>query len=172
MEGGAHPQTGYAKEAAGEAGEEIEAVSTQPYFAYGSNMNIEQMKDRCPTAVQKGVAKLPKHRFLINTRGVASVEPDKKADVYGVLWNITAADEAVLDRYEGVNSGLYLKRVLDVQMDARVVPALIYVAANNHYGSSRLRYLETILKGAADNGLPQEYVASLQMWRRSPQVLR
>jgi hypothetical protein len=128
-------------------------------------MNIEQMKHRCPTAIPKGVAKLPKHRFLINTRGVASVEPDKKADMYGVLWNITLADEAVLDRYEGVASGLYLKRVLDVQMDARLVPALIYVAANNHYGSPRRGYLETILKGAADNGLPQEYVAALQVWR-------
>ena len=69
--------------------------------------------------------------------------------------NITPADEAVLDRYEGVASGLYLKRVLDVQMDARVVPALIYVAANNHYGSPRQGYLETILKGATDNGLPR-----------------
>ena len=50
-------------------------MGTQPYFAYGSNMNNEQMKHRCPTAVPNGVAKLLKHRFLINTRGVASVEP-------------------------------------------------------------------------------------------------
>ena len=141
-------------------------MGTQPYFAYGSNMNNEQMKHRCPTAVPNGVAKLLKHRFLINTRGVASVEPDKKADVYGVLWNITPADEAVLDQYEGVASGLYLKRVLDVQIDVRVVPALIYVATTNHYGSPRRGYLETIVRGATDNGLPPEYVAALQTWRR------
>ena len=67
-----------------------------------------------------------------------------------MLWEIAAADEAALDRYESVAKGLSLKRVVDVDADSGVLPALIYVATNNDHGSPRKGYLDIILKGAIE----------------------
>tara|TARA_B100000315_G_scaffold65392_1_gene59359 strand:+ start:3991 stop:4161 length:171 start_codon:yes stop_codon:yes gene_type:complete len=33
------------------------------YFAYGSNLDNDQMKDRCPSAKDKGTACLKEHRL-------------------------------------------------------------------------------------------------------------
>lgn len=48
-------------------------VDTRRYFAYGSNMDRQQMRGRCPGAVLLGTARLPGYRFIINRAGVASV---------------------------------------------------------------------------------------------------
>jgi len=45
------------------------------YFAYGSNLCARQMAKRCPGAVNPRPATLADHDWLINQRGVATVEP-------------------------------------------------------------------------------------------------
>lgn len=47
----------------------------QSYFAYGSNLNVTQMARRCPDATDPRPATLADHDWLINERGVATVEP-------------------------------------------------------------------------------------------------
>jgi hypothetical protein len=63
------------------------------YFAYGSNMDLAQMSNRCERAATVSAAKLPSHRFIINSRGVATIVPDPSSTVQGLLWRITKADE-------------------------------------------------------------------------------
>jgi hypothetical protein len=46
-----------------------------PYFAYGSNLCVRQMALRCPDAGDPRPAVLPDHDWLINQRGVATLEP-------------------------------------------------------------------------------------------------
>ena len=50
-----------------------------PYFAYGSNMNLEQMAVRCPGARMVDLVRKTGWRYLINQRGyVTSIDdPDK-----------------------------------------------------------------------------------------------
>ena len=55
------------------------------YFAYGSNMDQEQMRQRCPEAAFVGTASLPGYMFIINERGVATVIPKADASVPGVV---------------------------------------------------------------------------------------
>ncbi|OTA97070.1 hypothetical protein M434DRAFT_392245 [Hypoxylon sp. CO27-5] len=43
------------------------------YFAYGSNLSPEQMKDRCPSSPAVGLAYLSGWTWLINERGYANV---------------------------------------------------------------------------------------------------
>lgn len=43
------------------------------YFAYGSNMSTEQMRERCPTATAVGLAKTVGWRWIINRRGYANI---------------------------------------------------------------------------------------------------
>ena len=125
------------------------------YFAYGSNMDVQQMAMRCPDATVIGVAKLPAHKFLINTHGVATVIPAKKHVVHGVLWEISKRDEASLDRCEGVASDFYRKAMVRVRvMGGNETDALIYFASDEQPGTPRLGYLERVVAAAKYHGLP------------------
>ena len=136
------------------------------YFAYGSNIAKEQMAYRCPGSQLAGRAQLLAHTFLINESGVATVAPAKNCVTLGLLWTLTPADEAALDRYTGVPGGLFLKKVVDVRPDdgGEAVEAFIYVASNNKPGLPRPGYLEKIIPAACERGFPPEYIAELESW--------
>lgn len=71
----------------------------QIYFAYGSNMNLDQMAARCPSAQPLTEAWLDDWRLQF--RGVADIEEHKGESVPGALWRITPDCLRSLDRYEG-----------------------------------------------------------------------
>ena len=131
---------------------------TRLYFAYGSNMDPEQMRDRCSEATRAGRAALLGHRFLINSRGVATVAPAPYGQVWGVLWNVTERDLESLDRYEGVRAGLYSRAVVEVLTERGPVQAIMYVAADDTDGTPRGNYLGRIVMAAQAGDLPGEYV--------------
>jgi len=133
------------------------------YFAYGSNMDVQQMAVRCPDAVVVGTACLPGHRFLINTHGVATVVPAQGEAVHGVLWEVSKADEASLDYYEGVAAGFYRKVIARVRLDnGNVADALIYLARDDKPGHARPGYLERVVAAAECHLLAHEYIKALR----------
>ncbi len=71
------------------------------YFAYGSNMNLDQMAYRCPAASVVEKVKLEGYRLTFCGRGkgcgVATILPEEGSRVEGVLWKITPACEKSLD---------------------------------------------------------------------------
>ena len=81
------------------------------YFAYGSNMNWEQMKVRCPSARFVGVALLRDHRIAFTRRsvtrgcGVVDVVADVGRRLWGVVYEITDLDVGMLDTSEGYRPG-------------------------------------------------------------------
>jgi cation transport regulator ChaC len=149
------------------------AIMTKPsclYFAYGSNVDTLQMRRRCPDSMPVATAELFGYRFIINSRGVATIVEDESSTVHGVLWRTTDEDEASLDRYEGVSSGLYSKQYLRVKSeDGDSVKALVYVAADKSEGDPRNGYMKKILEAAERMGLPEAYVAELKKWVRDQQ---
>lgn len=143
-------------------------MSRRYYFAYGSNMDEEQMYRRCVSPGLVGLATLPGWRFRINSRGVATVVPEDGSTVYGVLWLIDESDEASLDRYEGVDAGYYVKRTETVYGEGEVArEALLYVATDDEPGSPWPGYLEWIVAAARRHGLPARYIEELQGWSRN-----
>lgn len=70
------------------------------YLAYGSNLNAEQMRFRCPGAEMVGTTKIQDHE-LVFRRGYLTIEPKEGSYVPAGVWKITPSDEAALDRYEG-----------------------------------------------------------------------
>ena len=76
------------------------------YFAYGSNMNHEHMKIRCPKSKYIGTFELPGYKLVF--RSVADVEQSNDDSVLGALFEITDECERALDRYEGYPN-LYTK---------------------------------------------------------------
>ena len=59
------------------------------YFAYGSNINLDQMRYRCPDATVYGQAVLDNYDLRFRGSGVATVEPKEGACVYGLLWELS-----------------------------------------------------------------------------------
>lgn len=77
------------------------------YFAYGSNLNPQQMRRRCPGALAEGRAVLRGYRLAFAGHSrlwggpVATLVRDRDAEVDGVLYRLPRAELAVLDRFEG-----------------------------------------------------------------------
>ena len=135
------------------------------YFAYGSNMDLGQMGERCPGANLVSRGKVERHQFIINHRGVATIVPDPLHVVYGVLWTTTAAHEKSLDGYEGVQWGLYEKAEITVSRDSdEPVTARIYIATSRTVGSPRPGYMEKIVHAAVLHSLPKAYMDALRSW--------
>lgn len=131
------------------------------YFAYGSNMSLAPMRERCPDAQNLGPALLPQHRFVIMANGYASVMPNASTQVHGVLWRISPRDLAALDDYEDVAGGLYRKEILPVTHGRRSVTALVYLGAETREGHPRKEYMELVIEAARENGLPDDYIQAL-----------
>jgi len=134
------------------------------YFAYGSNMNKEQMCFRCPKSQAVATAQLPGYRFLINSRGVATIIPDNNLSVYGILWVLSAVDEATLDFYEGVKEKIYFKRDIKVKVANNEMTTLTYIANEMAPGVPREGYLERVIEGAQSFQAHQEWLQELESW--------
>lgn len=103
----------------------------QLYFAYGSNLWLQQMATRCPESRFVGRAVLPDYHWQINERGFANIIPGSGYSVHGLVYALGAGDVARLDHSEGVSSGCYSKVRLPVVLHeahpTRQLPTWQYV---------------------------------------------
>ncbi|KZL78628.1 AIG2 family protein [Colletotrichum tofieldiae] len=101
-------------------------TSARLYFAYGSNLWLQQMASRCPSSFYVGRAVLSDHYWQINERGFANVIPRSGSNVHGLVYRVNADDEASLDRCEGTRSGAYSKTyksvILHLAMEGSRLP--------------------------------------------------
>jgi phage replication-related protein YjqB (UPF0714/DUF867 family) len=134
-----------------------------PYFAYGSNLCVRQMAQRCPDAIDPRPAVLSDHDWLINQRGVATVEPFAGNQVHGVLWQLSDHDLVTLDSAEGVPVR-YRRDRLTVDTDTGPSPAWVYIDHRVTPGPPRPGYLSKIIDGALQHGLPQRWIDYLRRW--------
>lgn len=125
------------------------------YIAYGSNLNLNQMKHRCPTARVIGTSELKDYELVFRGsrhNAVATVEPCKGSTVPVLLWSIKPDDEKALDRYEGYPS-FYDKAVVDINIGDHKTTAMIYIMTAGHrLGNPSENYLKTIEEGYIDAG--------------------
>jgi len=79
------------------------------YFAYGSNLDWEQMKQRCSSVSFVCKAKLPKFKIAFTKWSkdrecwVADIIEDELSAVWGVVYNVNELDIGRLDKSEGYN---------------------------------------------------------------------
>ena len=133
------------------------------YFAYGSNLCVAQMARRCPSATNPRPAMLAKHDWLINQRGVATVEPFPGTDVHGVVWQISDEDLASLDAAEGVPVR-YRRERMTVHTDDGESDAWVYIDHRVNPGAPRPGYLERIVAAALHHRLPAGWIDFLRRW--------
>ena len=130
------------------------------YFAYGSNMNLNQMAFRCPDAEVVDTVRLEGYRLAFRTNGggagVATVVPEEGSCVDGVLWRISEQDEQHLDHYEGFPY-LYGKEPVTVTDRNGQQREIMAYTMNSPYRDTPAMpskaYLEGILNGCRQNGI-------------------
>lgn len=125
------------------------------YLAYGSNLNKEQMKHRCPEAVPVGHSVIEGYR-LVFRRGYLTVEEADGQHVPVGVWRITKDDEKALDRYEGYPR-FYYKDSFPMRFDGSIkvdVPCLIYIMQDGHpIRKPTDEYFYTVYEGYKDFGI-------------------
>jgi hypothetical protein len=146
------------------------------YFAYASNLCRAIFRER------RGMQPLDSRRARLDgyglrfdlpvgpgERGVANVEPDSAAHVWGAVYLLARDDGERLDRSEGVHVGLYHRISVDVALDGgERVSAFTYRSVWSSPGRKpSARYLGLMLDGAREHALPAEYVAALECLDRA-----
>ncbi len=142
------------------------------YFAYGANLNLAQMRQRCPKPCVVGIACLPGYRIGFYGHSVKwdgameTIVPDPQSEVWGVLYQLDAFEWQQLDSYQDVRAngrGAYFHFPVEVQdMQQSVITAITYkkdILGKPERPSSE--YLNLIIQGACEHGLPESYVAAL-----------
>lgn len=134
------------------------------YLAYGSNLNLAQMKYRCPGAKLVGYAYVEDYRLIFRGSGSGnylSIEPAPGRMVPCGVFSITADDERNLDHYEGFPQ-FYRKKELTTFMnalngDSRIVSAIVYYLPSRcEAGLPTNRYVSTCKQGYEDLGFDKK----------------
>lgn len=128
------------------------------YFAYGSNINLDQMAYRCPDAEVVGPVTLENHELLFRRGGFATIAPKEGETVTGLLWSITPECEQSLDRYEGYPR-FYDKRPVTVRDSQGQELSVMAYIMDERFREPMLpacSYYHGILEGYRQNGMPTE----------------
>jgi gamma-glutamylcyclotransferase (GGCT)/AIG2-like uncharacterized protein YtfP len=138
------------------------------YAAYGSNLDPERMAVRAPHSPLRGTGWLQGWRLTFGGEDVSwegplgTVVEDAGHQVYVALYDLTDGDVESLDKWEGVDIGLFRKIKVRVQTLDGDVGAWIYVLDAYEGGLPSARYLGMLAEAAEAGGAPDDYVAELR----------
>ena len=143
------------------------------YFAYGPDMNPEQISARCDEPEVFMVAHLPEYSlkfFGYADRwdgGLESVIESPGDKVFGVLYKVNYSDADYLDACQGARldgTGPYFQFPVEViGADGNLYSVFTYKKSS--FGEATLPssgYLDYIIAGAVARGLPAEYIEHLK----------
>jgi gamma-glutamylcyclotransferase (GGCT)/AIG2-like uncharacterized protein YtfP len=138
------------------------------YFAYGSNMDVERLRDRCPSAVVRGIGSLAGYRLVFNIfsmgwkGGAANVVPDPASMVWGIAAAVSDEDLRALDRFEG-HPDHYKRVSLPVMLGSAASPMCTYVAPAEHEAVlPSVAYMAVLIAAAVRHQFPTQYVTMLR----------
>ena len=104
------------------------------YMAYGSNLNIGQMKYRCRDAQIVGTTELHGYELLYKgskTGAYLTIEEKEGGIVPIAVWKVSEADERMLDVYEGFPSFYYKKEfkiaIRNTKGEKKKIKAFVYI---------------------------------------------
>ena len=144
------------------------AVRVSLYAAYGSNMDPDQMRERCPHSPMWGTGWLMGWRLTFGGEeygpegALSTVVEDPGSQVFVVLYDVTDADAAALDKWEGGELGLHKKLRLRVHTLEGTELAWLYVLDAYEGGLPSARYLGMMADAAERAGAPADYVRDLR----------
>jgi hypothetical protein len=138
------------------------------YGAYGSDMDPEQMLERCPHSPAAGTGWLNGWRLTFGGEDLSwegalvTIVEDPNSAVFVALYDVSPYDAELLDRWEAADSGIYRKIHVRVSTLDGDVLASVYVLNAYEGGLPSARYLGLLADAADKAGAPDEYVADLR----------
>lgn len=141
------------------------------YFAYGSNLSTKQKEDRTGAVREARLARLDGYRIAFNKRGgdgtgKANIVLHQGRVVWGVAYRCSPEALDTMDRYEGVQGGHYFRKHVRVRFESGdEIDAVTYVAGGSFINDSlrpSKEYLNAILDGARQHGLPEDYIREIE----------
>jgi gamma-glutamylcyclotransferase len=143
-------------------------MATAWHFAYASNMNRDQMRSRAGEILEERLARLDNYELAFNKKvrggtAGANIRPAPGKYVEGVLYKINESAFRNLDRFEGVPVHYRRIQVEVRDREGRSVAAQAFIATKVEKGlRPATHYLKTILDGAAEHSLPDDYIDAIR----------
>lgn len=136
-------------------------------------MNRTQMRSRAQI-LEEQLASLENYELVFNKKArggyaTANIRPAAGKIVHGVLYKIPESAFRELDRFESVPQH-YRRIEVGVRDDAgEKINAQVYIATKVQKGLRPApHYLQTILDGAGEHGLPAEYIDHIKATAGAP----
>ncbi len=125
------------------------------YFAYGSNLNLFQMKRRCKDSVFLKKYELKGYRLNFRSKyRAADIEKSKNSLVPGALFEISKSDEKKLDVYE--DYPILYKKLYFTYYNKTVMTYIMVNKTEFRYPTER--YLNVVKRGYKDCKLDMKYL--------------
>ena len=149
-------------------------MSAQHYFAYGSNMSEQVFRGRV-IGESVGAAVLHGHRLAFTLPSkrwghrAADIRAEEGASVWGRLWLVDDDQLEELDRIEANYRRLdvTVHRVVGADDETEEVSAVTYVVRDDRRAADEDApapvYLQHMLDGATECGLPEDHVRRLRL---------
>jgi AIG2 family protein len=153
------------------------------YFAYGSNMQSATLRGRRGIDFQRALpARAAGWRLVFDKppllpvgQAFANIIREAGAEVLGVLYEVSEADLQRIDLTEGVMVGNYQR--VEATVTPLTAPPHAPLTAFTLTSDRRApdlqpshRYMELLIAGALEHGLPAEYIAFLRSVPAQPET--
>jgi len=146
------------------------------YFGYGSNLNEDDLKKWCdergtkiPKLLNPEIKKLEDYTIAFTRKsdrrkgGVADIKQSQGDYCYGVIFDVTEDDKKILNRKEGVkDDGTGAYQILHLPNNWFTYEV---VNIESDFVQPSDDYLEVIIIGAKNYGLPKEWIDKLESFK-------
>jgi len=119
-----------------------------PYAAYGSNLCMEQMSQRCRSANVLTSGKLPGYKLAFEK--FCTIVPDSEGNCPVGIYTLNANDVAVLDKQEGLGRSYDRYLVTALTADGRALRCFTYIQKVHRPYAPTERYYAIVAKGYRD----------------------
>jgi len=134
------------------------------YFAYGSNLDMDRLRERIGEWQDDKRATLKDYRRTFDSRGKADILEQKGERVWGAVYKVTEAQLKILDdRFEGVRRNIYKRVWVNVECNEKTEPAIAYVKVEKtSFHPPSDEYLSYILRGLKQHGYGEEIIEKVR----------
>ena len=140
------------------------------YFAYGSNMSLEQMRRLCGWHFQVlGAAVLKDFEFGPDVRGYTTIHEKAGAKVFGVLYEVDQHCIDALDMFEGVPNVFKRIQVQAGDLAGKMHEAWAYSEPEENFGGDFVKqdFLNRIITAAEEHHLPKDWIKFLDGFKKA-----
>jgi gamma-glutamylcyclotransferase (GGCT)/AIG2-like uncharacterized protein YtfP len=132
------------------------------YFAYGSNMKTERLKERIGNVHNAFRGELRDFEFLYNKKSVdgsskANIRPGVGQTVHGVCFEI---DEASFEDLKTCEKGYDLNEVPIFTPDGNLIISRTFISESLSAEPPTKEYVGLVIEGAKKYGLPDDYIST------------